>query len=167
MSDVSAPACTNEVWPPLRPVSVAQKNKPSTMLSSSVQSIDHLMDCTTRRFWTMRQSNGCSIRAPKSSAAMQWVGRTRQKKKKNSFHSLNYWPILTILPSIGIIGILWCFGFRQVGIIHLIIRARPSLWLCILKVFRCSQAHSMCVLCRSEYVKLVDMKTFEAGLARY
>ena len=38
--DVSAPACTNGVWPPLRPVSVAQKNKPSTIVSSNVQSID-------------------------------------------------------------------------------------------------------------------------------
>jgi len=37
--DVSAPACTNGVWPSLRPVSVVQKNKPSTMLSSNVQDI--------------------------------------------------------------------------------------------------------------------------------
>jgi len=40
VSNVSAPACTNGVWLLLRPVSVAQKNKPSTMLSSNVQSID-------------------------------------------------------------------------------------------------------------------------------
>jgi len=33
-SGVSAHVCTNEVRPPLRPVSVAQKNKPSTMLPS-------------------------------------------------------------------------------------------------------------------------------------
>ena len=39
VSDVSIPACKNGVWPPLRPVSVAQ-NKPSTMSSSTVQSID-------------------------------------------------------------------------------------------------------------------------------
>ena len=45
VSDVSAPACTNWVWPPLWPVSVAQKNKPSTMLSSKVQSIDLPADC--------------------------------------------------------------------------------------------------------------------------
>jgi len=31
VSGFSAPACTNRVCPPLRPVSVAQKNKPSTM----------------------------------------------------------------------------------------------------------------------------------------
>jgi len=46
VSDVSAPACTNGIWPPLRPVSVVQKNKPSTMSSSNVQSIDLPMDCT-------------------------------------------------------------------------------------------------------------------------
>jgi len=46
VSDFSVPACTNEVFPPLRPVSVAQKNKLSTMLPSNVQSIDLLMDCT-------------------------------------------------------------------------------------------------------------------------
>jgi len=37
VSDVSAPGYTNGVWLSLQPVSVAQKNKPSTML-----------------FWTMR-----------------------------------------------------------------------------------------------------------------
>jgi len=42
----SVPACTAGVWPPLRPVSVAQKNKPSTILSSNVQSIDVFMDYT-------------------------------------------------------------------------------------------------------------------------
>jgi len=45
VSDVSAHVRTNEVWPPLRPVSVAQKNKPSTMLSVNVQSIGLPMDC--------------------------------------------------------------------------------------------------------------------------
>jgi len=45
---VSAPACTNGVglWPPLMPVSMPEKNKQPTMLSSNDQSIDHLMDCT-------------------------------------------------------------------------------------------------------------------------
>ena len=46
VSDISTPACTNGVWPPLRLVSVAQKNKPSTMSSSNVQSIDLPTDCT-------------------------------------------------------------------------------------------------------------------------
>ena len=36
VSGVSAPACTNWIWPPLRPVNVAQKNKPSTTLSYNV-----------------------------------------------------------------------------------------------------------------------------------
>jgi len=47
VSDVSAPACTNGLLPPLRPVSVAQKNKPPTMLSSNVQSIDIPVDRMT------------------------------------------------------------------------------------------------------------------------
>jgi len=47
VSDVSAPACTNGVWPPLRPVSVAQKNKPSTMSSSNVQSKLPVLDDET------------------------------------------------------------------------------------------------------------------------
>ena len=45
MSDVSTSACINGEWPPLRPMSVAQKNKPSTMLSFNIQSIDLPMDC--------------------------------------------------------------------------------------------------------------------------
>ena len=71
VSDVFAPAFTNGVWPLLRPVSVTQKNKPSTMLSFNVQSIDLPMDCTAWRFWTMKQSIGCSTSVPRSSAAKQ------------------------------------------------------------------------------------------------
>jgi len=91
-SGVSAPVCTNGVWPPLRPVSVAQKNKPSTMLSSNVQSIDFPTDCMAWRFWTMRQPNGCSTPAPKSSATKQWIEELAQKKKNVIFEStrLNY-----------------------------------------------------------------------------
>ena len=87
VSDVSAPACTNGVWPPLRPVSVAQKNKPSTMLSSNVQSIDLPMDCMAWRFWTMRQLNGCSTPAPRSSVAKQWF---KQLAQKNSLHYTSF-----------------------------------------------------------------------------
>ena len=81
VSDVSTLACTNGVWAPLRPVSVAQKNKPSTMLSSNVHYIDLPTDCMAWRFWTMRQSNGCSRSAPRSSAAKQWFEQLTQKKK--------------------------------------------------------------------------------------
>jgi len=83
VSGVSARVCTNEVRPPLQPVSVAQINKPSTMLSFSVQSIDLLMDCKAWRFWTMRQLNRCSTPAPRSSAAKKWSEQLAQKKKKN------------------------------------------------------------------------------------
>ena len=87
VSDVSAPAYTNRVWPPLRPVSVAQKNKPSTMLSSNVQSIDLLMDCIAWWFWTMRQSNGCSAPAPRSSQAVVW---TTVSKEEDAYSTLSH-----------------------------------------------------------------------------
>jgi len=35
MSDVFAPACTNEIWPLLRPLSVEKKNKLLTMSSNA------------------------------------------------------------------------------------------------------------------------------------
>ena len=63
-------------WPLLRPASVAQKNKPSTMLSSNVQSIDLPMDCMAWRFWMMSQSIGCSKPVLRSSATKQCTERT-------------------------------------------------------------------------------------------
>jgi len=45
------PAYTNGYGPTLRPVNVAQNNKPLTMLSSIVRSIDVPMECTVWRFW--------------------------------------------------------------------------------------------------------------------
>ena len=83
VSDVSAPACTNTVWPPLQPVSMAQKNKPSTMSSSNVVSIDLPTDCMAWRCWTMRQLNGCSTPAPKSSATKQWFQQLAQTKEES------------------------------------------------------------------------------------
>ena len=68
------------VWPPLQPVSVAQ-NKYLAILPSNVQSIDLSMDSMAWRFWTMRQSNGYSTPAPRSSAAKQWFEQLAQKKK--------------------------------------------------------------------------------------
>ena len=78
---VSAHVCTNGVSPPLWPVSVAQKNKLSTVLSFDVQSIDLTVDCMAWRFWIMRQSNGCSTPAPRPNAAKQWLEQLAQKKK--------------------------------------------------------------------------------------
>jgi len=115
--DVSTPACTNGVWPPLRPASVAQKNKPSTMLSSNVQSIDLLMDCMAWRFWTMRQSNGCSTPAPRSSAAKQWFEQLAQKKKNISLswtHGPRRQSFLIVLIKI----IFTCNKFKQCKIKH-------------------------------------------------
>jgi len=88
VSGVSAHACTNGVWPPLRLVSVAQKNKQSTMLSCNVRSIDLRMDCTAWRFWTMRQPNGCSTPASKLNKAEQCIKEelAQKKNKKNAKH---------------------------------------------------------------------------------
>jgi len=78
----SAPACTNGVGPPLQPVSVVQKNKPSTMLSSNVQSIDLPVNCMAWWFWMMRQSNGCSTPALRPSVAKQVVSTTSSKEEE-------------------------------------------------------------------------------------
>ena len=87
VSGVSAPACTNGVWP-LRPVSAAQKNKPSTMLSSNAHSIDFRMVGTAWWFWTMRQLNGCSTPAPKSIAANSGVKDWLKKRSDWQRHWL-------------------------------------------------------------------------------
>ena len=103
VSDISIPACTNGVRPPLWPVSVAQKNKPSTTLSSNVQCIN-LMDCMAWWFWTMRQSNGCSTSAPRSSAAKQWFEQLAQKKKNTVliFHAPKEFASQTVNKSTNI-----------------------------------------------------------------
>ena len=64
VSVAPAPACTNGVYLLLRPVSVAQKNRPSTMSSSIVQSIDLHMDCSAWRFWMMRYCNWMAAQRP-------------------------------------------------------------------------------------------------------
>ena len=90
VSDVSAPACTNGVWPPLRSVSVA-RNKPSTMSSSTVQSID-----PPRTTWPDgsgrwdRQPNGCSTPALKSSAAKQWINEEVAQTKEEPIKTFYY-----------------------------------------------------------------------------
>ena len=70
LSDVSTPAYINWVWPLLRLVSVAKRNRLLTMLFSNVQSIDLPMERMSWRFWMSRQSNGCSTPAPRSNAAV-------------------------------------------------------------------------------------------------
>ena len=93
-SDISSPACTTGVLRPLRPVNVVQKNKPSTMLYSNVQSIDPLMDCTAWRFWMMRQSNSCSplprdIVRP-SSGQQQLAQTTKKCKLTTNVRTIRY-----------------------------------------------------------------------------
>jgi len=44
-----------------------------TTLSFAIQSIDLPVECMAWRFWTMRQTNGCSAPAPRSSATYEWI----------------------------------------------------------------------------------------------
>jgi len=95
-------SCLNKrVWSPLQPGSVAQKNKPLAKLPSNVQSINLLMDSTAWRFWTMRQLNGCSTLAPRSSAAKQWTTTTRSdvEEKEDEFECKNCLNEIVVLTS--------------------------------------------------------------------
>jgi len=81
VSDVSAPACTNGVWPPLRPVNVVH--------GAAEQTVNHVvLQCPIHQppnglhGLTMRQPNGCSKHAPKSSAAKQWIKELAQTKEE-------------------------------------------------------------------------------------
>ena len=60
---------------PLRLVSVAQKNRPLTYCPSLSHESNSFMERMAWRFWTTRQSNGCSTPAPRYSAAEQWITR--------------------------------------------------------------------------------------------
>ena len=53
-----------------------RSNHWSCCLPMSNPWLDLPMDCTAWWFWTMRQSNGCSTPAPRSSAAKPWIERT-------------------------------------------------------------------------------------------
>ena len=54
-------------------------------------------DCTAWRFWTMRQPNGCSTPAPKSSAAKQWIKELAQKKEEPCLLKKVTWAITSSL----------------------------------------------------------------------
>jgi len=73
------------------------------MSSSNAQSIDLPTDCTAWRFWTMRQPNGCSIPAPKSSAVKQRIKELAQKKeeKVNQATQLRIWNLYFVLQFVS------------------------------------------------------------------
>ena len=110
VSDVSAPACTNGVWPPLRPVSVLQ-NKPSTMSSSTVQSID--APRTTRPDGSGRWDNRMAAQyLPRCLGGLAVDKRTRSNERRRthyelfvSFRSLSFgFNIIRINPLLVIIS---------------------------------------------------------------
>ena len=78
--DVSTFACTNGVWPPMRPGSVVQ-NKPSTMSSSNVQSID--LPRTTRSDGSRRWDNRMAAQLlPRYLGRLAVHKRTRSNKRR-------------------------------------------------------------------------------------
>jgi len=46
------------------------------------------MDCTAWRFWMMRQLNDCSMPAPRSSAAKQWIVATDSNDEEASHKNI-------------------------------------------------------------------------------
>jgi len=83
VSDVSTPACTNGVCPPLRSASVAQKNKPSTMSSSNVQSID--LTKIDNQFTKIDKEHNYSVLTSRST---QWYGSREFNTSDCFFHDL-------------------------------------------------------------------------------
>ena len=72
-----------------RLIKILLAERPSTMLFSNVQSTGLPMDRMTWRFWTIRQSNGYSTSAPRSSAAKQWFEQLAQKNKRTEVPGTN------------------------------------------------------------------------------
>jgi len=60
------------------------------MFSSTVQSINHSVDCMSWRLWMTRQSNGCSTPAPKPSAAKQWISRVGSNDEAPCVRELHF-----------------------------------------------------------------------------
>jgi len=94
---------SSQVWPPLLPVGVAQKNKPSTMLSSNIQSIDLLLiDFPAWGSWTMRHNRMAAQHLPRdlvrpSCGQQQLAQKTKtlsgfmkNRKDKLTFSSSSY-----------------------------------------------------------------------------
>jgi len=71
------------VWSHMRPVSVAQKNRPFTMLMcSTITSTVLPMACTAWWFRMTRKSIGCSKLVTRSWKAYQWIHTTAHTLKK-------------------------------------------------------------------------------------
>ena len=86
VSDVFAPACANGVWPLLRRVSVAQ-NKPSTMSSSTVQSVHPPR--TTRPGGSGRWDNRKAAQhLPRYLDGLAVDKRTRSNERRRLYKSL-------------------------------------------------------------------------------
>jgi len=127
VSDVSAPACTNGLWPPLPPVSVAQ-NKPSIMSSSTLQSIEPQR--TTRPDGSGRWDNRMAAQhLPRYLGGLAVDKRTRLNERRTGklfsrfsthHHSDNIYSVIDdcidrrplIVPNTFAGSILWILVFN-------------------------------------------------------
>ena len=60
------------------------------------------MDCMAWRFWTIRQSNGCSTPVPKSSAAKQWIKEKLAQEKKKTFKKLANGKVISCIVDVDV-----------------------------------------------------------------
>jgi len=97
VSDVSAPAYTNGVWPPLRPVSMVQKNKLSTMLPSNVQSIELPMDYSAWPDGSGRCDNWMAAQHLPQDLLWPSSGFNNSLKRRSIFAPLSLSPSLSAL----------------------------------------------------------------------
>ena len=97
-------------WPPpcrtfpllLTQMGYGPSEQPPTMSSSNVQSIDLTINCTAWRFGIMRQLNGCSTPAPRSSAAKQWIAATGSN---DDDARSTFWCQVRVFTKVGLIRV--------------------------------------------------------------
>ena len=130
VSDASAPAYTNGVWPLLRIVSVAQRSRPLTMLSSNVQSINLPMDRMAWRFWMTKQSNSCSTPASRSTVVCGLaVDKNSLKRWRKRTIRHEVWSRTAARKS-SLVGVCVCKGvdFKKWQNLHWLIVFHISIW---------------------------------------
>ena len=82
--DQLATACINGVWPPFCGLWMwlRRTDRWPCYPSFSNPSTSIPMEHMAWRFWMTKQSNGCSAPAPRSSAAQQWIEKTRSNDEE-------------------------------------------------------------------------------------
>ena len=84
---------------------------PWSTFSSNVQPTDLLMDYTAWRFWSIKQSSGCSTSDPRSSAAKNWLKRRRRSEYRDS-HKATFQRISVVFVQRVLTAFWKNIGFR-------------------------------------------------------